>query len=107
MTRSPRRARSSERWPTRSLVEAMADALGVPACFIRLPAFTGSLAYGADRLLEAAGLYSGPVHLLGESNWHVAISSAKAKRELGYAPQRSLQEGMREAVAWCVRTGKL
>jgi nucleoside-diphosphate-sugar epimerase len=92
---------------TCSLVEAMADALGVPARFIRLPAFTGSLAYGADRLLEAAGLYSGPVHLLGESNWHVAISSAKAKRELGYAPQRSLQEGMREAVAWCVRTGKL
>ena len=90
---------------TRSIVEAMAEALGVPARFIRLPAFTGSLAYAADRVLEAAGLYSGPVHLLGESNWHVAISSAKAKRELGYAPARSLREGMREAVAWCREQG--
>jgi UDP-glucose 4-epimerase len=92
---------------TRAIVEAMADALGVPARFIRLPALTGSVAYGADRLLEAAGLYSGPVHLLGESNWHVAISSAKAKRELGYAPVRSLGEGMREAVAWCREHGTL
>jgi nucleoside-diphosphate-sugar epimerase len=92
---------------TRAIVDAMADALGVPARFIRLPALIGSVAYGADRLLEAAGLYSGPVHLLGESNWHVAISSAKAKRELGYAPARSLREGMREAVAWCREHGKL
>ncbi len=92
---------------TRALLEAMADALGVPARFIPLPALAGSLAYGADRVMEAAGLYSGPVHLLGESNWHVAISSAKAKRELGYAPARSLREGMREAVAWCREHGKL
>jgi UDP-glucose 4-epimerase len=92
---------------TRSIVEAMAEALGVAARFIRLPSFAGSLAYGTDRVLEAAGLYSAPVHLLGESNWHVAISSARAKRELGYAPARSLREGMREAVAWCREQGKL
>ena len=92
---------------TREIVEAMAEALGVPARFIRLPAFAGAVAYAADRILEAAGLYSGPVHLVGESNWHVAISSAKAKRELGYAPARSLREGMREAVAWCRQHGKL
>ena len=92
---------------TRSIVEAMAAALGVPARFVPLPAVLGSLAYGVDRLLEAAGRYSAPVHLLGESNWHVAISSAKARRELGYAPTRSLGEGMKEAVAWCARMGKL
>jgi nucleoside-diphosphate-sugar epimerase len=92
---------------TRAIVEAMAEALGVPARFIRLPAFAGSVAYGADRVLEAAGFYSGPVHLLGESNWHVAISPAKARRELGYAPVRSLREGMREAVAWCRANGSL
>jgi nucleoside-diphosphate-sugar epimerase len=92
---------------TQSIVEAMAEALGVPARFVRLPAFTGSVAYGVDRLLESFGVYSGPVHLLGESNWHVAISSAKARRELGYAPTRSLREGMKDAVAWCVRMGKL
>jgi len=92
---------------TRAIVEAMAEALGVPARFVPLPAFAGSLAYGADKVLEAAGFYSGPVHLLGESNWHVAISSAKAKRELGYAPARSLREGMREAVAWCRANGRL
>jgi nucleoside-diphosphate-sugar epimerase len=92
---------------TRSIVEAMAEALGVVPRYIRLPALAGSLAYAADRALEAAGVYSAPVHLVGESNWHVAISSAKARRELGYAPARSLREGMREAVEWCVRTGKL
>ena len=92
---------------TRSIVEAMAEALGVAPRFLRLPAVTGSVAYAADRMLEAMGRYSGPVHLVGESNWHVAISSAKAKRELGYAPARSLREGMREAVAWCRETGLL
>jgi nucleoside-diphosphate-sugar epimerase len=92
---------------TRSIVEAMAEALGVAPRFLRLPAATGSVAYAADRMLEALGLYSGTLHLVGESNWHVAISSAKAKRELGYAPARSLREGMREAVAWCRATGRL
>lgn len=92
---------------TRAIVEAMAEALGVAPRFISLPAFTGAVAYRADRLLEAAGRYSAPIHLLGESNWHVAISPAKAKRELGYAPTRSLREGMREAVAWCRANGSL
>ena len=92
---------------TRAIVEAMAEALGVAPRFIALPAFSGSVAYGVDRVLDAAGLYSAPVHLLGESNWHVAISAAKAKRELGYAPARSLREGMREAVAWCRANGSL
>lgn len=92
---------------TRSIVEAMAEALGVAPRYIKLPAFAGSFAYAADRALEAAGVYSAPVHLIGESNWHVAISAEKARRELGYAPARSLREGMREAVEWCVRTGKL
>ncbi len=92
---------------TRSIVDAMAEALGVRPRYIRLPAFTSTVAYGADRMLESMGRYVAPVHLVGEATWHVAISSAKAERELGYAPTGTLHDGMREAVAWCRSQGQL
>ena len=66
-----------------------------------------SMAYTADRLLGAAGLYQQELHLLGEANWHVGISCDKAKRQLGYHPVIQLEEGMRRAVKWCREQGKL
>ncbi len=86
---------------TRSVVEAMARALGVPPRFLPLPRLVAPLAYFGDMALAACGRYWQPLHLVGEADWHVGVSIAKAERELGYAPAVALDEGMAQAVAWC------
>ena len=85
---------------TRSVVEAMARALGVPPRFLPLPRLVAPLAYFGDMALAACGRYWQPLHLVGEADWHVGVSIAKAERELGYAPTVALDEGMAQAVAW-------
>jgi nucleoside-diphosphate-sugar epimerase len=94
-------------YTTLSIMEAMAEALEVKPRFVRVPAAAGPLAHVADNVLTSLGMYSIPIHLVGESHWHIAISPKKAMRELGYAPTGSLREGMREAVRWCREQGLL
>jgi nucleoside-diphosphate-sugar epimerase len=93
-------------YTTRAIVEAMAEALETKPRYLHLPGAAGEAAYQLDRVLGALGLYLPPLHLLGEAHWHQAASPAKAERELGYAPEVELREGMRGAVAWC-RANKL
>jgi nucleoside-diphosphate-sugar epimerase len=94
-------------YTTRRILEAMASALGVPLRVVRLPRLVGPAAYWMDRLLASAGIYWQNLHLVGESHWHVALSCAKLKERLGWAPGIELEEGMRRAVAWCRERGKL
>lgn len=94
-------------YTTRSIIEAIASALGVSFKTLALPAAVGSAAYWIDRLLASTGIYWQNVHLLGESNWNIAISCDKIKAKLGYSPTISLNEGMRRAVDWCRSRGKL
>jgi nucleoside-diphosphate-sugar epimerase len=72
---------------------------------LRLPAPAGDLARLADRLLQALGLYQQKLHVLGEMNVHIAVSVAKAERELGYDPKVELEEGMRRSLADCRERG--
>lgn len=94
-------------YTTRQIVVAMAEALGVSPRWLPLPRLVGPTAYAADRVLAAVGAYWQTLHLVGESDWHVGVSCEKACRELGYQPTMSLNEGMRQAVAWCVAQGLL
>jgi nucleoside-diphosphate-sugar epimerase len=92
---------------TRSVVEAMARALGVPPRFLPLPRLVAPVAYLGDMALAACGLYWQTLHLVGEADWHVGVSIAKAERELGYAPAVALDEGLAQAIAWCRDHGHL
>jgi nucleoside-diphosphate-sugar epimerase len=94
-------------YTTRSITEAMAVALGVPLRILHLPAIVGPVAYGADRLLGAVGIYWQNLHLVGEAHWHVALSCCKIQQRLGYDPAITIGEGMRRAVEWCRSQGKL
>lgn len=94
-------------YTTRSVVEAMAEALGTKPRYVHLPAFMAEGAYQVDRALAAAGIYVTPIHLLGEAHWHQSASCSKAERDLGYAPAVELREGMHGAIAWCRTAGKL
>jgi len=93
-------------YTTRQILEAMAQALGVTPRYLRLPASFATLAYWGDRLIASFGFYWQNLHLVGEANWHVGVSIAKAKSILGYAPRVTLEEGMRGGIEWC-RSRKL
>jgi nucleoside-diphosphate-sugar epimerase len=97
----------SEPYTTKTVVDAMARALGVRPRYLRLPAFAADVAYEADWLLSTFGMYQQTLHLVGEANWNVGVSIDKARRELGYAPAVAIDEGMRGAVEWCRERGLL
>ena len=74
---------------------------------LRLPAATGAAAWLADRVLQAAGLYHQRIHVLSEMGRTIACSIDGARRELGYAPEIALEEGMRRSLRWVVDHGGL
>ncbi|MEI6391603.1 MAG: NAD(P)-dependent oxidoreductase [Verrucomicrobiota bacterium] len=68
---------------------------------MRLPGFASSIAYCADKTLQALGLYHQKIHVLSEMNKTIACSVARAEKELGYRPTVELEEGMRRSLKWC------
>jgi nucleoside-diphosphate-sugar epimerase len=69
---------------------------------VRLPAVVSTLAERADRLVQRAGRYSAPLHVLGELDHTIACDISVARAELGYDPDVALAEGMRRSVQWCL-----
>ena len=67
---------------------------------LRLPSLTSDMARVVDGLLQAVGLYDQKIHVLSEMNLTIACSVEKARRQLGYRPTVSLEEGMRRSLAW-------
>jgi nucleoside-diphosphate-sugar epimerase len=71
---------------------------------MRLPHFVGDIAQLVDGSLQAIGVYQQKVHVLSEMNKTIACTVDKAKRELGYNPSVSLEEGMRRSLQWVWKT---
>jgi nucleoside-diphosphate-sugar epimerase len=67
---------------------------------MRLPGFVADIAQLIDGILQSVGLYNQKIHVLSEMNKTIACSVKKAKRELGYEPKVSLEEGMRRSLQW-------
>lgn len=74
---------------------------------VRLPGFVSEVAYVADSILQALGLYHSKVHVLSEMNKTIACSTARARRELGYRPTVALEEGMRRSLQWAFAQGQM
>jgi nucleoside-diphosphate-sugar epimerase len=71
-----------------------------------LPGFLGTIAQIVDATLQKVGLYHQKIHVLSEMNKTIACSTAKAERELGYAPAVELEEGMRRSLGWMKTVGQ-
>ena len=72
---------------------------------LRIPNIVGSFAETADALIQKTGRYVQQVHVLGEMNKTIACDISASTSELGYIPQTSLYEGMRQSIRWCAEQG--
>jgi len=67
---------------------------------LKLPNIVSEIALIIDMMLQSLGLYHQKIHVLSEMNKNIACSIVKAKREMGYRPLISLEEGMRRSIKW-------
>ncbi|MGI8939371.1 MAG: NAD-dependent epimerase/dehydratase family protein [Iamia sp.] len=72
----------------------------------RLPLVASTAAARADALLQGAGRYVQPLHVLGELRDTIACDISKAHQDLGYEPVATLVEGMRSSIRWCLARGE-
>lgn len=89
------------------ILEAIAEALHTPLRILRLPRVLAQGCTVADLVAARLGIDWMELHAIAESIRDRACSIAKAERELGYAPEVDLREGMRRAVEWSRATGQL
>lgn len=94
-------------YPTIEIYETIAKLLGVTLKPRFVPHLASTICYYIDRLLQAMGLYIPEFHVAGEMNKTIACSIEKARKELGYNPETSLEEGMRRSIEWCKANGRL
>jgi nucleoside-diphosphate-sugar epimerase len=72
---------------------------------LKIPRVVGVFAEKVDGVLQGAGRYVQAVHVLGELKDTIACDISRARKELGYEPQVSLLEGMRNSVRFCLEQG--
>ncbi len=100
----------AEPYTVQEIVETVGDALRAegfevkPNSF-RLPNLAGTVAEKIDTTAQKAGRYITQFHVLGEMNKNIAVDISAARTDLGYDPQVSLAEGMRNSIHWCIDQG--
>ena len=72
---------------------------------MRVPGFFSEIALAFDQIIQGIGRYHQKIHVLSEMNKTIACSIAKAERQLSYAPQVELEEGMKRSITWCLDNG--
>lgn len=86
--------------------EALAlEGLEVTGAIRPLPRAAADVAARLDALLQGAGRYVQPLHVLGELRDTIACDITRAREELGYEPEVGLVDGMRASIRSCLARG--
>lgn len=94
-------------YPTLEIYTTIAKLLGVTLKPRFVPDVASTACYRIDQVLQSVGLYIKEFHVAGEMNKTIACSVEKARKELGYNPEVSLEEGMRRSIEWCKKNSFL
>lgn len=100
----------AEPYTVNEIVATVGDALRAEGFEVqpnrfRLPDLAGTVAEKIDTVAQRAGRYITQFHVLGEMNKTIAVDISAARRDLGYDPQVTLAEGMRNSIRWCLEQG--
>lgn len=100
----------AEPYTVNEIVETVGDALRaegfeVKSNSFKLPNLAGTVAEKIDTAAQKAGRYVTQFHVLGEMNKNIAVDISAARTDLGYDPQVSLAQGMRNSIRWCLDQG--
>ena len=100
----------AEPYTVTEIVETVGDALRAEGFEVKpnsfkLPNLAGTVAEKIDTAAQKAGKYITQFHVLGEMNKNIAVDISAARADLGYDPQVSLAEGMRNSIRWCLDQG--
>jgi nucleoside-diphosphate-sugar epimerase len=82
-----------------------AEGLAVSGSLRSIPRLVGVVAEKVDGVLQGRGLYQQAVHVLGELKDTIACDVSAAQREIGYAPEVGLLDGMRASIRWGLERG--
>lgn len=93
-------------YTTLEIYQTIADLLNVGELKPKkIPGWSSYIFEMIDRVLQSVGLYIKEIHVAGEMSRNIACSVEKAKKELGYKPEISLEEGMKRSIEWCRSKG--
>jgi len=91
----------------REIYQAIAGLLNLKEFKPRMiPGWSSNLFEMIDLAIQGIGLYKKEIHVAGEMSRNIACSIEKAKKDLGYKPEVSLEEGMKRSIEWCRTNGK-
>lgn len=94
-------------YPLVRVYRAVAQALGKNPRPLRVPRCISILSECGARFVNNLGFDLVELDLLGDFGHNLACSIEKAKRDFGYRPTVSIEEGMANAVAWSHARGML
>ncbi|MBN2368757.1 NAD(P)-dependent oxidoreductase [Candidatus Woesearchaeota archaeon] len=94
-------------YTTNEIYETIAKHLGVTIKPRKLPKIVPAMMEIADLIFAKLGIYVIQIHVGGEMVRDIACSVEKAKRELGYDPKFSLDQGMKISIEWTKKQGYL
>jgi nucleoside-diphosphate-sugar epimerase len=101
----------AEPYPLSEIITTVRDALEAEGLDVStrapraMPRVAAEATARADAVLQSAGRYVQPLHVLGELKDTIACDISRARKELGYEPNVALPEGMRASVRWCLAQG--